>query len=92
MCASVTVPHHPHMDRLSYRHWLNFWGLCLTKRVKTLEFKTGTLSPCGEIISGRQTLMLSIADMSVSKICTDEHTKSRLFLQAAFVVFNKKNL
>ena len=39
---------------------------------KTLEFKTGTLSPCGEIISGRLTLMLSIADMSVSKICTDK--------------------
>ncbi|MBY8893091.1 hypothetical protein KSX27_18750, partial [Acinetobacter baumannii] len=50
------------------------------------------ISPCGEIINGRQTLILSIADVVASKICTDEHTKSRLFLQAAFVVFNKKNL
>jgi hypothetical protein len=63
----------------------------LTKRWKTLKLLIGT-KPYGEIKLGLATNLLSIADVVASKICTDEHTKSRLFLQAAFVVFNKKNL
>ena len=44
-----------------YRSALICWVVGLTMKRKTLELITGT-KPCGEIINGRQTLILSIAD------------------------------
>jgi hypothetical protein len=63
-------------------------GLCLTKKRKTLEFKTGT-KPCGEIINGRQP-MLSIADVVASKICTDEIRKAACFCKRLLSFLTKK--
>lgn len=67
---------------------LNFSGLCLTMKRKTLEFKTGT-KPYGEIKLGLATNLLSIADDASSKICTDKLRQSHLCMQVAFVFFNK---
>ena len=92
MLASLNLITHVRTDeRWCLQIGFNLLGCKLDNEAENLRINN-RYKPCGEIINGRQTLILSIADVVASKICTDEHTKSRLFLQAAFVVFNKKNL
>ena len=68
---------------------LNFSGLCLTMKRKTLKLLIGT-KPYGEIKLGLSTNLLSIADVASSKICTDKLNPRLMKVNRGFLFLTKK--